>query len=347
MKLGFIGFGKSTNRYHMPFIDESGSFDVVSYYTRGTRTFEMLYPLKKELVAYTNLDEFLNSDIEVIVISTPAKTHFELAKKSILANKHVIVEKPFCESVSQARELYDLAKKHNVYITPYQNRRYDSDFLTIKNILDNYDLGRVMEIESNHTHYRVDGADSYGDIYDGSVYGHAVHFIDQIVSIFGEPDDVIADICNQKNYYIGKGYKYLENDAIDDYYDIKLIYGNMRIRVRFSQLIVKEPPRWIINATNATVEKYMIDQQERDLKNGIYLDNINFGIDSEYGVTKIYKKSGEICEVETTYKHYTEFYRDAKNYFLTGENPPVKEQEAYIVLNILETIVNNRKYKKL
>ncbi|MBD1573621.1 Gfo/Idh/MocA family oxidoreductase [Vibrio sp. S17_S38] len=352
MKLGFIGFGKSTNRYHMPFIDAAKQFEVTGYYTRGTRQFDMPYPNNKPLIQrFDSIDDLLNSNVEIIVVATPASSHYQFAKQAILAGKHVIVEKPFCGTLEQAKELFQLAKQANVKITPYQNRRYDSDFLTIKTLLTREDLGQIMEIESNHTHYRTDGAVQTGNKYDGSVYGHAVHFLDQIVSLYGEPDEVIYDIANQKNYYIGKGQAYQmtanQTDGIpEDYYDIKLIYGNLRIRVRFSQLIIKEPPRWIVNATNATIEKYQIDQQERDLKQGIFLDHLDFGKDTPQGICTVYFQDRQE-KIEANYQHYTQFYKDFKASIENNTMPPVSEKEALIVMNIMEGIVNQTTYNPL
>lgn len=352
IKLGFIGFGKSAHRYHMPFIDASGKFDIIGYYTRGSRQFEMPYPnLNPIIPRFDCVEQLLNSPAELIVITTPAHTHYEFAKQAIISGKHVVVEKPFCDTLQQAQELYDLAKQYRVKITPYQNRRYDSDFLTIKSILERKDIGQVMEIESNHTHYRTDGADHTGNKYDGSVYGHAVHFIDQIVSLYGQPDEVIYDLANQKNYYLSAGHSYhisdeLTNSYPEDHYDIKLVYGNLRVRVRFSQLIVKEPPRWIVNATNATVEKYQIDQQERDLKQGIFLDSPNFGEESQDSSCIIYFKDHQ-QPIDIIHQHYTQFYLDVHHAITNQSAMPVTESEAISVINILENMVNHKPYQKL
>ena len=205
MKIAFIGFGKSAHRYHLPFIDHSEQFDVIGYYNRNGLTFEMPYPKYKDIQHFDNLESLLSSNAQIICVTTPADTHFDYAKMAILAGKHVIVEKPFCETLCQAKELYQLAEKHRVKITPYQNRRYDSDFLTARQILSSKDLGPLLEIESNHTHYRPDKANVRGGRLKGSIYGHAVHFIDQIVALFGQPDRIISDTCNQVNYLLGDG----------------------------------------------------------------------------------------------------------------------------------------------
>lgn len=350
MKLGFIGFGKSTHRYHMPFIDTAKDmqghpcFEVIGFYTRGSRQFDMPYPhLPQNLTRFESVEALLQSDAELIVITTPSPTHFEFAKAAIAAGKHLVVEKPFCETLDQAKTLYALAQEAGVKITPYQNRRYDSDFLMLKSVLERQDIGEVMEIESNHTHYRTDGIDEQGSKYDGSVYGHAVHFLDQIISLYGEPEDMIFDICNQRNVFLGNGQEMrfnqeIEQGFLDDHYDIKLIYPKIRVRVRFSQLTVKAPPRWIVNATNATFEKYDIDQQERDLKQGIFLDNPNFGKDLETGIGSLYFLD-KTEQVPSIYQHYTAFYEAIYHAITEDKQMPVSQQEALTVMKLMERIV--------
>lgn len=347
MKIAYVGFGKSTHRYHMPFVDKAKDFDVVGYYTTSGREFDMPYPpLANSIERFDDFNEMLATDVEVIAITTPATFHYQYAKEALLAGKHVLVEKPLCDTLEQAQELYALAKEQGVKLAPYQNRRFDSDFLTIKEILARDDIGKVMEIESNHTHYRPGGAANRGNMYDGSVFGHAVHFVDQIVSLFGEPDEIIYDICNQKNYYIGEGMSYGDKDIPEDYYDIKFIYGNMRVRIRHSQLIVNDPPRWIINATESTTEKYWIDQQETYLKKGLYLDHPDFGIDTPDGLCKIYFRDRTV-QVPAKYVHYTEYYNQFAAWLQGKADAPVTENEALIVIHILETIAGMKKYQPL
>ncbi|MGB2078197.1 MAG: Gfo/Idh/MocA family oxidoreductase [Vibrio sp.] len=352
MKLGLIGFGKSAHRYHLPFIDNAmdngeSCFEVIGYYTRGSRQFDMPYPnLPSDLTRFEQLDDLLASEADVIVITTPASTHFEFAKAAIAAKKHVVVEKPFCDTLDQAKTLYALAQEAGVKITPYQNRRFDSDFLMLKHVLERDDIGEVMEIESNHTHYRTDGVSHQGNQYDGSVYGHAVHFLDQIVSLYGEPDDMVFDLANQKNAFLGTGQEMGFDPQTglgfpEDHYDIKLIYGKLRVRVRFSQLVVKAPPRWIINSTQATFEKYDIDQQERDLKQGIFLDSPTFGHDLESGRGMLYfqDKSEQIPAI---YQHYTGFYQAVYQAIKHDKPMPVSQQQALTVMKLMENIVTTK-----
>ncbi len=342
IKLGFVGYGKSTHRYHMPFINQE-KYDIMGYYTRGTRVFEMEYPQRPtELIRFESIDDLLKSEVELIVITTPAQLHYEYAKKALLAKKHVLVEKPLCYHLEELQELYALAKNQGVTFLPYQNRRYDSDFLTLKHVLNNYDLGTVFEIESNHTQYRLDNIEQEASIYEGSIYGHAVHFVDQIVSHFGAPDKILYDICNQKHYALAG----TSEISPEDYYDIRLIYNFLRIRVRFSQLIIHEDPRWIVHGSKASFKKYMIDQQERDLKKGIFPYDKDFGKDTEYGIGTLYHLNRDSKKIATVYGGYQMFYDQIFECIVNKQDPPVRYEEAHTVLKILETIALKKEWHK-
>ena len=346
MKIGFIGNGKSTHRYHLPFIHVCGLFEVIGYFSRGQTHFSMPYEhYANTMQAFASIEELCNA-VDLVIITTPTQWHYEFAYQCLSLGKHVVIEKPFCATLEQAKALFTLAKANKCILMPYQNRRFDSDFLAFKNIIQEPLLGDIMEIESNHTHYRTDGADHSGSKYEGSIYNHAVHFIDQIISIYGEPDQISYDLCNQKNYYIGSGLS-MNNNIPEDYYDLKFIYHNMRVRIRFSQLIVKDPPRWIVHTPLASAEKYNIDQQERDLKLGLYpINNPNFGHDTNFPAY-IYFKDGKTKIIPPDYRGYQCFYHQLYLSITEGKPALISEQECLTVINILETIVNNKPYQAL
>lgn len=333
--IAIIGNGKSTHRYHLPFIEDSNAFNVVGIYARSENKFEMPYPKKYKI--YSDLEEMFKLEIDLVVVATPHDSHFEYAKMILERGMNCLVEKPIVHSTEELKYLYQLAKDNHVFLLPYQNRRFDSDFLTIKQIFDNEDLyGEMIEIESNHTYFREVGASQDTNMFNGMVYGHAVHFVDQIVSVFGKPDKVLYDTECQRNYFIVGN----SESAVEDFYDIKLIYGKKHMRVRFSPLVHKDPPRWIIHTTKYSFEKYGIDDQERDLKVGIYPDNDNFGV-SDSNV-KCYKNNAlQDVFVPNVHKKYTQFYKDLYGFMASSNKIPVTEFEALTTLSILEFIVKD------
>ncbi len=338
LKIGFIGFGKSANRYHLPFINQE-KYEVVGYYKPSQRQFEMPYPYVENLKQYASITELLAADIDLVIVSSPAKYHLDHAKAVVQAKKHVLIEKPVCNTGKQYQELIDLAAENKVKVQVYQNRRFDSDFVTFKKVLLEEKIGKPIEIESNHTQYRLDNINLSGTKYDGFAYGHAVHFVDQIVSVFGNPDQIISDIANQRNYYFGEGKKYQEAGTIDDYYDLKLIYDNMRVRIRFSQIIYKNPPRFIINGTKGCYESYEIDQAEAFLKRGIFPTDQEFN--PQLPEAKIYYQASEE-DVSPISSSYAEYYEKLYDYIVNDAEIVVPHQDVITTLAILEKMVSEK-----
>lgn len=338
---GFLGFGKSANRYNLPFLDLTDKFKVLGAYSRSYN-FEMPYPLPENFNFYKDVDSLLNdSNIDLIIISSPSHMHFEHALACLQAGKHIVVEKPLCETVNEVEALYSLAKEKNLKIIPYQNRRFDSDFLTMQKALETIDFGQVFEIESNHSYYRPENGKMPDSRIHGSVYGHAVHFIDQIISYFGAPKEVLSDVHNEKN---------IINDiqvpeSIDDYYDIKFIYPQMSIRIHFSTIDLKPKPRWTIRGSKAYFEKINIDQQERDLKQGIFPKSAKFGVEYPEQIAKVYY-SDYSESFPTVYGGYELYYEEVYKHLNGFPSLIASYEQVKTVVGIMEVITQTQITKK-
>ncbi|EMX5426942.1 Gfo/Idh/MocA family oxidoreductase, partial [Listeria innocua] len=149
LKMGFIGNGKSTNRYHLPFILERDNIEVKTIYNRNPKTATWD---KIEGVHYTtDLDELLKDpEIKLITISTTQSSHFEYAKMVLENGKNVLVEKPFMMTYDEAKEIFELAKERGLLVQCYQNRRFDSDFLTAQKVIESGKLGDLLEVEMHY-----------------------------------------------------------------------------------------------------------------------------------------------------------------------------------------------------
>ena len=190
LTIAYIGNGKSTNRYHLPFSTQlSDKIKIKTIYSRSGKS--DWTPI--EGVQYTtNIDDIYNDpEIQLVVVTTPSSSHYPLAKEGLLRGKNMLVEKPFTETVEQAQELFTLAKEKNLFVQSYQNRRYDSDFLTVQKVIESNKLGDLLELEMHFDYFRpeVPENSTYSRI-DSFLYGHACHTLDQVISYFGEPDEV-------------------------------------------------------------------------------------------------------------------------------------------------------------
>ena len=181
--------------------------------------------------SFSSLESMLADDsIELVVVNTPNNTHADFTRKALLAGKHVIVEKPFTITVKDADELIDLAAQKNLCLTVYQNRRYDSDYKTIRKIIAEEWLGDIIEAEfhfdrfkaalSEKLHKEIPGQGT------GSLYDLGSHLIDQALQLFGMPSGVFADIRMIR-----------PGSVVDDYFELLLYYPDKRVRVKSSYLV--------------------------------------------------------------------------------------------------------------
>ena len=151
----FIGFGKSTTRYHLPYVlHRKDRWQVAHVYRRRAKPEEQA-PQYSHIHFTSDLDEVLNDPlVKLVVVCTHADSHFEYAKKALEAGKNVLVEKPFTPTLEEAKTLFALANSKGLTVTPYQNLRFDSCFLTTKKVIESGKLGELVEIESHFDNYR-------------------------------------------------------------------------------------------------------------------------------------------------------------------------------------------------
>lgn len=251
LTVAYVGFGNSVIRYHLPFIKDNKNVKIKLVYRRqddrllpGEMERELLYP---ELKFTTNFEEVLNDpEINLVSINTHVDVHYEYAKKSILAGKNVLVEKPFTNTIEEAVELFELAKEKGVVISCNNNRRFDADLQTLKKVLDSNVLGDIVEIQSHYHYFRPNmlKRDPSQPKVMSMVSGLAIHPIDQMVYLFGTPDSVrydVRSVCSEDS---------------DDNIDIDFYYGRMKFTVKTSVCAKIDFPKFIVHGTKGSFIKH-------------------------------------------------------------------------------------------
>ncbi|MEG0275454.1 MAG: Gfo/Idh/MocA family oxidoreductase [Coprobacillus sp.] len=338
LTIGYIGNGKSANRYHIPFVlKRPDKMKVKMIYTRDHS--QDVWDEVPGVIYTEDIQELLTDpDIQLIVLSTPAQSHYELAKMVLNANKNCLVEKPFTETLEQAKELYALAKEKNLLVQCYQNRRFDSDFLTVQKVIESKKLGELLELEMHFDYYRPYIPESVHEFEPLSsyLYGHGCHTLDQVISYFGKPDSVHYDV----RQLLGKG-------RMNDYFDLDLYYGNFKVSVKSSYFRIKERPSFIIYGQKGMFVKEKKDKQEEHLKVFHMPDNDDFGVDlpNEYGTLtyyddhNIYHEEKVISEVGD----YARFYDALYDTIILGKDKFVTDEQTLLQIEILETGIKNMK----
>ena len=327
---GIIGFGLSGKVFHAPFVHTHPGFNLKSIVERNHFKSKKIYPYIDVVSDY--IDLIKDRSLDLIIVCTPNTLHYQMVKESLLAGKHVIVEKPFTPTSIEADELIDIADKMNRKIFVYQNRRWDGDFLTIKKILNDNLLGDLYEYEAHFdryapelgTNWRIENIPGGGILYD-----LGAHLIDQALDLFGFPIKVNADIQSQ-----------IKNNQVDDYFRLELEYPNLKVILTAGMMVEELGPRFIIKGSKGTFTKFGIDTQEGHLKKGFMPDTENWGkeIKKDWGMIS---SLNDKYQIETIPGNYMKFYNNVYEVIIENKEMVVKPKEARDVIRIIEIAFEN------
>ncbi|SOE19523.1 Predicted dehydrogenase [Spirosomataceae bacterium TFI 002] len=271
IKVGLVGFGLSGRWLQAPFFSVHPAFHLKSIVTSQEIPKEV-FPLTGKASSFEEL--LADPELDLISICTPNFTHFEYAKRVLEAGKHVLVEKPMTATYEEAQILVELAKSKNKVLTVYQNRRFDSDFMTLQRVIQSGMLGEIHTYEARYDRYKPDlhtkqwkEATTPGS---GILYDLGAHIIDQAIYLFGTPDEVDGEVFIQR-----------EGSQIDDAFDIRMVFGKVRVMLKSSLLMKEQAPRYAVHGLSGSLIKNGIDVQEDHLKAGYLPGMEGFGIEPE------------------------------------------------------------------
>jgi len=255
----------------------------------------------------SDIETLLADDsIELVVVATPNQTHYELARKALEAGKHVVVDKPFTTTSTHAEELLELAARKSLVVSPFQNRRWDGDFLTIQKLMQSKLLGRLVEFESRFDRFRNysrPGAwREQPGVGSGVFFDLGPHLIDQVVSLFGAPESTTADIRAQR-----------DGAKTDDHFDVLLQYDRLKVTLKGGMLVRSRTPRFVLNGMNGSFSKYGLDPQEAALAAGETPGAAGWGVEAEENWGEINTDLDGLHllgRVETEAGNYQEFYHN-------------------------------------
>ncbi|MGX7419950.1 Gfo/Idh/MocA family oxidoreductase [Carnobacterium gallinarum] len=330
LTIAYIANGKSTNRYHLPFSTKLK--DKIKVKTIYSRSDKHAWD-KIEGVHYTtDIDDIFNDpEIQLVVVTTPSSSHYNYGKMILEHGKNALIEKPFTETSTEAKELFALAKEKNLLVQCYQNRRYDSDFLTVQKVIESGVLGELLEVEMHYDYFRPEVPENTASYSKESsyLYGHGCHTIDQVLSYFGNPETIHYDV----RQLLGAG-------RMNDYFDLDFYYDKLKVSVKSSYFRLKERPSFVIYGKKGSFVKQTKDRQEEHLKLFYMPENPDFGIDlpEHYGVLTYVDESGTYHEekVVSEIGDYSRVYDGLYETIMNGKAKIVKDEETIRQLEILE-----------
>ncbi len=324
----FIGFGKSTTRYHLPYVlHRKDRWQVAHIYRRRAKPEEQA-PQYSHIHFTSDLDEVLNDPlVKLVVVCTHADSHFEYAKKGTGGG----------EKRAGGKAVHPDAGGSKNSVCPSEQQRPDGDALSEppfrlllpdhQKVIESGKLGELVEIESHFDNYRPLAETNPGGPQNGEFYGLGVHTLDQIISLFGRPDHVSYDLRSLRN-----------KANPDDTFEAQLFYGDMKAIVKTSHLVQIDYPKFIVHGHKGSFVKYGIDQQETSLKANIMPGEPGFGADDSVGELVYVNEAGEMVReaVPLESGDYGRVYDALYDTLVNGQPNYVKETDVLTNMEILQ-----------
>lgn len=331
IRVGLVGFGMAGRVFHAPLLSSVEGLELAAVMERTNNKAAERYP---GTTVYRSLEAMLaDASLQLFVVATPNGTHYTVANEILSAGKNVVVDKPMAVTPAEAADLIALAKKQNVLLIPFHNRRWDSDFLTVQKLLDEGSLGRLVFFESRFDRWRPaplterlwkENADTGG----GTLLDLGPHLVDQALVLFGNPEAVSADVLREKD---GPGV----NDAIT----IRLRYPGLMVTLGANSLSLPAGPRFHLRGTGGGYLKYGVDPQEAALNKITRIDDLSWGEEpsASWGLLHMSSDGIEVSRpVAALAGDYRRYYAGVRDAVLGKAPAPVAAIDAWRVAKVLD-----------
>lgn len=330
--VALIGYGSAGRIFHAPLIHFCDGLNLQTIVTSKIHPeVKTLYP---QVDVTPSFEAVLQDEtIQLVVIATPNQTHFELAQQALLANKHVVVDKPFTVTAAEARALIALAKKKNRMLSVFHNRRWDSDFLTLKNVIESGAIDPLTEVEMHFDrfrNYRKPNAWKESAVPgSGILYDLGSHLIDQALQLFGTPAKLFCTLAIQR-----------PDAEVEDNFELILMYEKLKVTLKASMLVNAPLPKYIAHGLNGSFVKQGSDVQEAALSVGqTNFYHAAWGEEPDDNQATLYLLENDrtiTYEVPLEKGDYTQFYAGIFTAIQTTVEPPVTAIEALQVIELIE-----------
>lgn len=330
---GLIGFG-GMGKWHTEILENVPEIELAGIYDIK----EEKRKLAEEAGFHTyETEEAMLADesIDVILVATPNDTHRPIALRAMEAGKNVIVEKPATLSLKELTELEDMAGKTGQFLTVHQNRRWDEDLLTVREILKDQTMGEIFRIESRvHGSRGIPGdwrkEKAHGG---GMVLDWGVHLFDQIFRLTGERrlKTVYATLTN------------VTNQEVDDGFTAVLRFeGGLEVLVEVGTNNFISLPRWYVLGENGSAVVEDWDLSGKIVKAFSEEEKEIVPVRTAAGLTKTMAPRREdtirVEDLPRVPGDIADFHRNVAAVLLRGEEPAVKLPEVKRVMRLMETV---------
>jgi predicted dehydrogenase len=326
VRVGLIGYGYAGKTFHAPLIKSVAGLELTIV---GSSKRDTVLANLPGVAVCSNMEEAAtHPEVDLLVIASPNESHYPLAAAALHAGKHVVVDKPFTVRLADARALVDLAQEQKKLLSVFHNRRWDSEVLATKAIVESGLLGEISHFETHIDRFRPQVRQRWREQIGpgaGLWFDLGPHLIDQAVQLFGLPQTINASFAALR-----------KGGETDDWAHVQLNYKSLRVILHTSLLASCGVPRSVLHGTLGSWVKFGADVQEKQLVAGMLPDSVGFGHDPDPGILHE-GATGKQTRIPAPAANQIEYYigiRDA----LWGRQPnPVPPEQASAVMSMLET----------
>lgn len=335
IRVGLVGFGMGARVFHAPLISSVDGLQLAAVVERNSDQAAQRYP---GITTFRSLEELLgDAGIDLIVVATPSGTHFQVAQQVLEAGKNVVVDKPVAVTSAEVAQLMRLASSRNALLIPFHNRRWDSEFQTISQLLHEGSLGRLVDVQScldrwnpgaARKPWKDDPAPGGGTLLD-----LGTHIADQALALFGKPESIGAEVLRER-----------DGEGSNDSFTVRLHYPRLLVALGANCLSSLARPRFHLRGTRGNYLKWSGDPQEAALNKVTRITDPHWGEEppASWGTLAVDVDHCMITRpVAPIPGDYRLFYAGVRDALLGKRKPPVEPIDAWRVARLLEWAVES------
>ena len=332
IQTGLMAYGMSGRIFHAPFLSTHPGFRLRAVVERSRKQAAQQYPA---IISHDSVAGLLaDPQLELVVVNTPNDTHFALARQALQAGKHVLIEKPAATTVAELNELLTLATERSLHVLAYQNRRWDSDFQLVRQVVASGQLGQLTEVHFRFDRYKMAlNAKTFKE--DPAVAGSGLsfdlgpHVLDQALSLFGQPERAHVTRASHR-----------PGSRVDDYFHLHLQYAQgLNVFVTGSLLTAAPGPAYVLHGTLGSFQKSRADVQETQLDHGRLPTEATYGHEpaGQEGTLTLVPAPGEtqISHLPAPQGQYQSLFEAVHQTIRHGQPFPVRAEELHWQLELL------------